>query len=245
MSDAALTALQQNGISPIQTRQNILLNGFRTVTPIISTILKKTGKSSSTDTGTVLANINKIQSLILKELVGKGIKIEEAQYIAVNRTSIELVCNAYLNEIEIDFIEATSFAIELLTFDDIYCETITQELTDSEQSNQFMATASLSAVITKHLINLRGDSEQAVDLLHEIVELVDIKLDELHSDFIEYGQEPFIRKTLLEQAAAILDATLVNYKAQRVDIDTVIEKFKDFYNCHIEAITIAAKLKSE
>jgi len=107
----------------------------------------------------------------------------------------------------------------------------------------------LSATLISHLLLLNEPDENGDfvnDLIQEIIETVDGKIDVLYDDFISPKQGLKIRHHLLGNANTLLNSILINQrKLETVSINSqvILTEFKRAFNKLLDAISLTAMLR--
>jgi len=247
--DMETEALHSIGVEVKDNRLKQFINGSRTLAPIISSLIEGEMVDSSAELDKLLHQIKQLQSLILRKVIKSKYKLSTTHYVSINRLANTICCKFYESGVVLNFENIADWVTILFEVDDIYAETIQNEFTDDDFSLQFMALSSLSATLISHLLLLNEPDENGDfvnDLIQEIIETVDGKIDVLYDDFISPKQGLKIRHHLLGNANTLLNSILINQrKLETVSINSqvILTEFKRAFNKLVDAISLTAMLR--
>jgi len=245
----AANALHVIGVDVQQERLKKIINGSRTLSPIISALIRGGMVDTSAELDKLLHQIKQLQNLILRKVISSKYKISQPHYVSINRIANSICCQFYETGIVLNFESIADWVAILLETDDIYAESIQQEYTDDDFSLQFMALSSISVTLISHLLLLKEEDENGDfvnDILQETVETVDAKIDTLYDDFINPNQSMKIRHHLLEQANTLLSAILITQRKIEpvtVNVPLIMAEFKVAFNKLVDAISLTAMMR--
>ncbi|MEJ6534048.1 MULTISPECIES: hypothetical protein [Pseudoalteromonas] len=246
---SAKQALLNSGTLTQDANARVIVNGTKTITPIVAYLIKEGKADSQSEFNSLLSCIEKLQRSIMTAAVEANYNITNLHFVSLSRLAISLICETGLevNEQTIDSI--TRICTELLDLETIHAESIQSELTEDDFALQFVGMARLSCVIIKHLIECGNENyeDDLLDIINNTVACVDTHIDEIMDNFINEETAPFVRNQLLLCSAEIFDAIMTHTKQgnSRRPINThlVNKLFEQAYEPYIQAITVKAQLK--
>lgn len=246
---SAKQALLNSGTLKQDTNAREIINGTKTITPIVSYLIKEGKANSQAEFSSLLSCIEKLKCSIITSAVEANYNITNLHFVSLSRLGISLICESdfEINEQNIDSI--TRICTELLDLESIHAESIQGELTEDDFALQFVGMAQLSCVILKHLIECGNENyeDDLLDIINNTVACVDSHIDEIMDTFINEETAPLIRNQLLASASEIFDA-IVTYTKQnnsRTPLNTplVNKLFEQAFEPYIQVITVKAQLK--
>lgn len=258
---SALAALQKSGTLPggncvsnthranQQEKQREIINGVKTITPIISHLIKKDRLEQQGAFSALMDNIKLLQHKILVKAVDNDYNITPKHYVAINRLAMHIICSTEYECASVPSDTIASWCVQLFDMDDIYSDSMLGEYTDDDFALQFMAVSKLSSSITKHIIgtNYNSDQDDAIaELMTATIERVDSHIDVIYDQFIAPHSSLNIRSHLIHQSADIIAAILEKDKVnntQTLNIPLINKKFDIAYSNYIEAITLCAEAR--
>jgi hypothetical protein len=264
MSDnnaSALAALQKSGTLPggnsksnshkinREEKQREIINGVKTITPIVSHLIKKDQLEQQGAFSELMDDIKLLQHQILVKAADSNYNITPRHYVAINRLAMHIICSTEYECSNVTSDDIASWCMQLFDMDDIYSDSMLGEYTDDDFALQFMAVSKLSASITKHIIGINSNTEQddaIAELMTATIERVDAHIDAIYEQFIAPTSSLNIRSHLIHQSAEIIAAILEKDKVnntQTLNIPLINKKFDIAYSSYIEAITLRAETR--
>jgi hypothetical protein len=243
-------ALQGAGVISKEDMLKQILNGIKTITPIVAYMIKTETIDKPEAFNNILQNIKTIQTLLLKRAVESNYDVQNKHFVAMNRLALSIACTSEYADSNASNESIASLCAEIFDMDDIYAETLVDEYTEDEYALQFISISKIASVIVSYLIRVNAieiGEEITNELLNTVIEQVDMHIDDIYEDFIEPQSSLMVRSNLLYEAAsiieAILDVELKKTSSSNINTPLILKKFEISYKTYVEAITMKAKMR--
>ena len=248
---SAKQALLNSGTLTEEENARVIINGAKTLTPIVAKLTREGKAGSKDDFNSLLSFIQLLQSSLVKSALEANYNVTNLHYVSLSRLAISLACETGIKNHEDNIDIISRICIELFDLEKIHADSMLGELTEDDFALQFIGISKLTSVILKHLIKCGNDNyeDDLLDILNNTISCVDKHIDDISDKFINGSTAPLIRNQLLLCASEIFDAILAytqqDSSLHPVNIPLVNKLFEQAYEPYIQAITVKAELKGQ